>query len=75
MSLRLPSTLLPKIGEGSRVALLTKPPDMPVLLQQHQDDHERTVSGVSPSVRRSDYRVEDHIARRVGFAPSRPVHY
>jgi hypothetical protein len=25
-------------------------PDMPVLLQQHQDDHERPVSGLSPPV-------------------------
>jgi hypothetical protein len=41
-------------------------PDMPVLLQQHQDDDERPVPRLSPAVRRLHHRVEDHLARRVG---------
>jgi hypothetical protein len=35
-------------------------PDMPVLLQQHQDDNERPVSGLSPPIRRHHHRVEDY---------------
>ena len=45
-------------------------PDMSVLLQQHQDNHERTVSCLSPSLRRLDHRVQEHHSRRVG--PPRP---
>lgn len=35
-----------------RPAVLTRLPDMPVLLQQHQDDDERAVPRLSPPVRR-----------------------
>jgi hypothetical protein len=42
---------VPKLGEASRVPVLTHVPDMSVLLQQHQDDHERTVSRLPPTLR------------------------
>lgn len=49
-----------------RTARTDAPPDMPVLLQQHQDNDERAVPGLSPSLRRLDHRVQEHHPRRVG---------
>jgi hypothetical protein len=52
MSLRLPGTLSRQNSvEPSRVAMLTHVPDMPILLQQHQDYYERAVPRLSPTVR------------------------
>jgi hypothetical protein len=67
VSLRIPSMLhCQGLVEPSRVAILTRLPDMPILLQQHQDHDERTVSRLSPAVRRLHHRVEDHLSRGVG---------
>ena len=49
-----------------RTARTDAPPDMPVLLQQHQDNDERAVPGLSPALRRLDHRVQEHHSRRVG---------
>jgi hypothetical protein len=51
VSLWLPSTWQQHSVKPSRVPVLTSTPDMPVLLQQHQDDDERPVSRLSPAVR------------------------
>jgi len=67
MSLRLPGRMHGQnTAKPSRVAVLTRTSDMPVLLQQHQDDNERPVSRLPTAVRRLHYRVEDHLPRRVG---------
>jgi hypothetical protein len=66
MSLRLPSMLHCSAPWNNCESSLTHLPDMSVLLQQHQDDDERTVSCVSPAIRRLHHRVEDHLSRRVG---------
>ena len=51
VSMRLPGASWPKLGEAIMSSITDYPViDMSVLLQQHQDDHERSVPSVPTPV-------------------------
>lgn len=47
------------------VVLMLLALDMSILLQQHQDDDERSMSSLSKTVRRQEHRVETNYTRGV----------
>lgn len=69
MPLRIPGTSNALSIPDRRVSS-SPSPDLPVLLQQYQEQHEQSVSGMSKALRREDDTVESRDARRVG-TPSR----